>query len=124
LREVAIGLDTLFNVEPSRAFIHSLRRGTLVFGARNRSSSQRQFIQRTAVSPRTLSSAYVARWSVARAEEALVRCRNAKDSSAFDSSVTALRGEVEAVSDNNRSVRAVIDQMDDDARELVFRGKK
>ena len=57
--------------------------------------------------------------TVARAEEALVKCRNATEPAAFDLSATALRGEIQVVSDNNRSVRAVIDQMDVDARELL-----
>lgn len=61
---------------------------------------------------------------VARAEETLVRCRTAKDQSAFDSSVAALRGQLHVVSENNQSVRAVIDQMDDDARGLVLPVKK
>jgi hypothetical protein len=61
---------------------------------------------------------------IAHAEEALVKCRTAKDPVAFDLSATALRGEVQVVSDNNRSVRVVIDQMDLDAREFVFPGKK
>jgi hypothetical protein len=39
---------------------------------------------------------------------------------AFDSSATALRAEIHVVSRNNRSVRAVIDQMDADARDLAF----
>jgi hypothetical protein len=58
--------------------------------------------------------------AVARAEDALRKCRAAKDPTGFDSSSTALRGEIETVSGNNRNVRAVIDQMDVDARELVF----
>jgi hypothetical protein len=62
--------------------------------------------------------------SVARAEEALVKCRTARDPAAFDVSARALRGQVQVVSDNNRSVRAVIDQMDVDARELMFPGKR
>jgi hypothetical protein len=61
---------------------------------------------------------------VARAEEALQRCRTARDAAAFDSSAAALRGEIQVVSDNNRSIRAVIDQMDVDARELARPGKK
>jgi hypothetical protein len=62
--------------------------------------------------------------AVARAEEALVKCRNAKDAAAFDPSAKALRVEVQVVSDNNGSVRVVIDQMALHARELVFLGKK
>jgi hypothetical protein len=61
---------------------------------------------------------------VARAEEALVKCRTAQDSPAFDVSATALRAEVQIVSDNNRSVRSVIDQMEIDARDLAFPAKK
>jgi hypothetical protein len=61
---------------------------------------------------------------VVRAEEALVKCRTARDPAAFDSSAATLRGEVRMVSDNNRSVRAVLEQMDVDARELLFPGKK
>ena len=57
--------------------------------------------------------------AVGRAEAALVKCRTARGSAAFDSAVAALRGEVQGVSDNNRSVRAAIDQMQVDARELV-----
>ena len=62
--------------------------------------------------------------TVARVQEALVKCRTVRDPAAFDSSVAALRGEVQVVCENNRSVRAVIDQMHVDARELVFPGKK
>ena len=61
---------------------------------------------------------------IARAEEILVKCRAARDVAVFDSSAAALRGEVQVISDNNRSVRAVIDQMEVDARELVFPDKK
>jgi hypothetical protein len=61
---------------------------------------------------------------VARAEEMLVTCRTPRDRAAFESSAAALRGEVQVVSDNNRSIRAVIDRMDVDARELVFTHKR
>jgi hypothetical protein len=61
---------------------------------------------------------------VVRAEEALVKCRTARDAGAFDSTAAALRGEIQVVSNNNRSVRAVIDQMDVDARDLVFPVKR
>jgi hypothetical protein len=57
--------------------------------------------------------------TVARAEEALIKCRTATEPAAFELSATALGGEIQALSDNNRSVRAVIDQMAADARELV-----
>jgi hypothetical protein len=62
--------------------------------------------------------------AVARAEEAVVQCGTARDRAAFDVSAASLRGEVQVVSDNNRSIRAVIDQMDVDSRELVFPYKK
>ena len=62
--------------------------------------------------------------TVARAEEALVKCRTARDPATFTASATALRGAVQMVSENNRSARAVIDQMDADACELLFAGKK
>jgi hypothetical protein len=52
---------------------------------------------------------------VARAEDTLVKCRTARDAATFDVSAAALRSEVQVVSDNNRSVRSVIDQMDIDA---------
>ena len=61
--------------------------------------------------------------TVIRAEEALLKCRTADDDAAFQASAGALRGEVQIVSDNNRSVTAVIDQMDIDARDLVFPAK-
>jgi hypothetical protein len=61
---------------------------------------------------------------VARAEEALVKCRTAKDSAAFDSSAAALRGQAQVVSENNRTVRAVIDQMVADTRDLTLPLKK
>ena len=57
---------------------------------------------------------------VARAEGSLVQCRTAGDPAAFESSAAALRREIQVVSDNNRSVRIVIDQMDADARDLEF----
>jgi hypothetical protein len=62
--------------------------------------------------------------TVTRAEEALAKCRGARDIAAFDSSATTLRGEIQVVSDNNRSVRTVIEQMDDDARDLAFASRK
>ncbi len=61
---------------------------------------------------------------IARVEDALAKCRAARDVAAFDSPAGALRGEVRVISDNNRGVRAVIDQMDLDARELRFHSKK
>ena len=61
---------------------------------------------------------------VARAEETLVKCRTARYSAAFESATAALRREIQVISSNNRSVRAVIDQLDVDARELAFPGKK
>jgi hypothetical protein len=57
--------------------------------------------------------------TVARAEEALIKCRTATEPAGFEMSATALLGEIQSLSDNNRSVRAVIDQMAADARELV-----
>lgn len=59
---------------------------------------------------------------VARVEEALAKCRTAKDSAAFDSSADALRGQIRTLSDANRrgSVSAVIDQLDVDADGLLF----
>jgi hypothetical protein len=62
--------------------------------------------------------------AVVRAEEALVRCRTAKDPGAFGASAKALRDEVQAIFDNNRSVRGVIEQMSVDAREVVSAGKQ
>lgn len=62
--------------------------------------------------------------TVIRAEEALRKCRTANDDAAFNASVSALRGEVQIVSDNNRSVRTVIGHMDTDARELVVPDRK
>jgi hypothetical protein len=61
--------------------------------------------------------------AVARAEEALSKCRTATDSATFDAAAITLRDEVQVVSDNNRSVRPVIDQMDVDTHDLVFPGK-
>jgi hypothetical protein len=61
---------------------------------------------------------------VARAEEALVKCRNAQDASAFDTAAATLRGEVQVVSENNRSVRTVLDQMEFDAREFAFPARR
>jgi hypothetical protein len=58
--------------------------------------------------------------AVAHAEEALSRCRTATHPAAFDAAAITLRDEVHVVSDNNRSVRPVIDQMDVDANDLVF----
>jgi hypothetical protein len=59
--------------------------------------------------------------AVARAEEALVKCRAATDSAEFDFSAAAtLREEVQVLRENNASIRGVIDQLQADARELVF----
>jgi hypothetical protein len=57
--------------------------------------------------------------AVARAEDALIKCRTATEPAVFEMSARTLSGEIQALSDNNRSVRAVIDQMAADARELV-----
>jgi hypothetical protein len=57
--------------------------------------------------------------TVGRAEEALVKCGTAIDLGAFHAGVAALRGEVEVLSDENRSVQTVIDQMNVDAGELT-----
>jgi hypothetical protein len=62
--------------------------------------------------------------AVDRTEEALVKCRTARGAAAFDSAAAALRGEVQVVSHNNRSVRPLIDQMDVDARDLSFPNRK
>ena len=61
--------------------------------------------------------------TVARVEEALVKCRMAMDPAAFESSADALRGQVKVLSDNNRSggVGTVIEQLDADARDLQSR---
>jgi hypothetical protein len=59
--------------------------------------------------------------AVARAEQALVKCRTVKSYRPFESAATALRDEIRIVSNNNRSVRTVIDQMDFDARDLICR---
>jgi hypothetical protein len=57
--------------------------------------------------------------AVVRAEEALVKCRTARDRAAFDLAATMFRDDVQRLSHNNRSVRAVIDQMDVDSRDLA-----
>jgi hypothetical protein len=57
--------------------------------------------------------------TVARAEEALIDCRTSVDPAALEVSAAALRDEVAVLSDNNQSVRAVIDQMALDARQLA-----
>ena len=62
--------------------------------------------------------------AVARTEEALLKCRTARHGAAFESAATVLRGEVQVVSHNNRSIRVVIAQMDIDGRELAFSGSK
>jgi hypothetical protein len=49
-----------------------------------------------------------------------VKCRNAQDPAAFDALVAALRGEVQVVSANNRTVKAVIDQMEVEAHDLAL----
>lgn len=56
--------------------------------------------------------------AVQRAEEAFLKCRTAGDRAAFVTSTGALRNVIQIVSDNNRSIRAVIDQLDTDARAL------
>ena len=62
--------------------------------------------------------------AIARAEDALGKCRTARDPAAFGASAKALRDELERVSAGNQSVRGVIDQIDLDAREIVFPGKR
>jgi hypothetical protein len=58
--------------------------------------------------------------TVIRAEAALLKCRTAGDRASFDASTNALRDDIQIMSDNNRGVRTVIDQLDTDARTLVF----
>lgn len=62
--------------------------------------------------------------AVGRAEEAVGKCRTVRSVAAFELATTALRHEIQIVSDNNRSVRTVIDQLDLDARDLAARGTK
>jgi hypothetical protein len=62
--------------------------------------------------------------SVAGVEEALVKCRAARDPAAFESQTAALRREVQVLVVNNRSVRVVIDEMAGGARDLAFPGKR
>jgi hypothetical protein len=57
--------------------------------------------------------------AVGRAEEAVGKCRAVRNVATFESATTALRAEIQIVSDNNRSVRAVIDQMNLDSRDLA-----
>jgi hypothetical protein len=56
--------------------------------------------------------------AVQRAEDAFLKCRTAGDRAAFAAATSALRIEIQIVSDNNRSIRTVIDQLDADARAL------
>jgi hypothetical protein len=58
--------------------------------------------------------------SVHRAEEQLVRCRTAHDGPTFAESKNALRERIQVVSDNNTSVRAVIEQVTADVSRLRF----
>ena len=58
--------------------------------------------------------------AVMRAEDALLKCQKAADQIAFEASTSTLRNEIQNLFDNNRSIKAVIDQMDSDARALVF----
>jgi hypothetical protein len=62
--------------------------------------------------------------TVARAEAALVKCRTARNPAAFHTSVAALRDEIQVVSENNRSVRVAIEQMNTDASDLAFPAKE
>jgi hypothetical protein len=57
--------------------------------------------------------------TVARAERCLVKCRSASDERIFATAVDSLQAEIQVVSTNNRSIRAVIDQVDTSARRLA-----
>ena len=54
--------------------------------------------------------------TVARAEEALLKCQAAADRVALDAATSALRDQIENVSDDDRSVRVLIDRLKSDAR--------
>jgi hypothetical protein len=62
--------------------------------------------------------------ALARAEQALVKCGTSRRGAAFDAAASALRGEIQVLSDSSRSVYAVMEQMNGDALDLVFPGKK
>jgi hypothetical protein len=53
-----------------------------------------------------------------------VKCRTARNPAAFHTSVAALRDEIQVVSENNRSVRVAIEQMNTDASDLAFPAKE
>jgi hypothetical protein len=57
--------------------------------------------------------------TVARAERCLVNCRSASDERTFATAVDSLQAEIQVVSTNNCSIRAVIDQVDTSARRLA-----
>jgi hypothetical protein len=61
--------------------------------------------------------------SVHRAEEHLLRCRTAHNGATFAKSRNALRERLQVVSDNNTSVRAVIEQVSADVSRLRFADK-
>jgi hypothetical protein len=56
--------------------------------------------------------------AVTRAEQRLAECRDAIDQPSFDAAVHSLQAEVDLVSKNNRSIRAVIDSVDVTTRQL------
>jgi hypothetical protein len=53
------------------------------------------------------------------AEKRLSKCRQSQDETAFQGSVSALRAEVTALSNTNRSVREVLDEVARDADRLI-----
>jgi hypothetical protein len=57
--------------------------------------------------------------TVIRAEQTLLRCRKTRDPAAFEASMNSLRHHIRIVSDNNRIIRGVIDQLDGDARASI-----
>jgi hypothetical protein len=60
--------------------------------------------------------------TVTRAEQCLLKCRGATETAAFEIAVQTLRCEIQVISQNNRSIRTVIDQVDADADALTFAG--
>jgi hypothetical protein len=58
--------------------------------------------------------------TVTRAEQSLLKCRNASGAAAFDTAADTLRVEVQTVADNRRGAGELVEQIVADARALKF----
>jgi hypothetical protein len=58
--------------------------------------------------------------TVKRAEQCLLRCRDAQDMAAFDVAANAFREQLTVVAQNRKTIGDLLGQITDDARKLTF----